>query len=105
MILGAGFSFVGGLPLASMLFEGGEEPAAKKGFDQNAMQRVKDAYTIWKKKHPNSGAEQYLSFLYDTSFSKDLFGHEIHDQLWNQTISYVLRKLVKVTNATHEPYY
>ena len=69
IFLGAGFSFLAGVPLASQIFD--EEPRVDRITRQKLVQRVVEAWRVWHTKH-GGAPEEYLSFL-QQSHSSDWF--------------------------------
>ncbi len=73
VILGAGFSAVAGVPLASQLFEG--RPEVDRVTRQKLVDRVVARWEAWRSRH-NGATEQYLAELERTN------AREFHDAAW-----------------------
>ena len=73
VILGAGFSCIAGLPLASQLFE--SSPEVDRITRRRLVQRVVAGWERWQAR-TRAAPEEYLAFLQDKG------GKEWHDALW-----------------------
>lgn len=103
IILGAGFSYVAGLPLASQLFSTTELPPARSEEDKERMLDVLVAFEAWRSNNSGGTAEEWLRELYpdkDNPLSK-----MIHKTSWEDAIGFGLRRLTTVRNAHPGAYY
>ena len=73
VILGAGFSHIGGLPLASQLFD--ESPEVDRITRQRLVERVIRRWRLWQEK-TGGAPEQYLAYLQEKADG------DWHDALW-----------------------
>jgi hypothetical protein len=65
VILGAGFSYVAGLPLTKELFATSTPPSTKSDRAKRNHEEVMAAWRVWKKDNPEGNAEQWLRLLYE----------------------------------------
>lgn len=103
IVLGAGFSYVAGLPMASQLFATSDLPPTRSQEDKEKMQDVQFAFQAWVASNPRKNAEEWLRVLYtdkDYPLSK-----MIHGTIWEDAVGFGLRRLTTVKSAHPEPYY
>lgn len=98
MFLGAGFSYVAGLPLTSQLFEMAEIPQGCSHTARRQYEEVQTAWRIWKARHPECTAEEWLLVLWES-----------HDALLGTTFENAIRfaaaRLVPVEMNKDQLYY
>jgi hypothetical protein len=101
LILGAGFSYVAGLPLTRDLFDCSKLPLSKSDQDLAALDEVARSYKKWISTAEVRNAELWLAELFEAgSQSKIRFG-----TTYEAAIQFALRRLVDLKNAHPEPYY
>lgn len=103
IILGAGFSYVAGLPLASQLFSTNELPPTRSKRDREKMLDVQSAFQQWESSNIGKTAEEWLRILYadkDNPLSNMLYGTS-----WEDAIGFGLRRLTTVKDAHPGAYY
>src|SRR5215211_1744736 len=82
VFLGAGFSMIGGVPLASQLFDA--QPEVDRITRQRLVQRVLARWIEWKTEHAGA-PEEYLAFFQEND------GHVWRDALWYVGLVIALR--------------
>jgi len=101
VILGAGFSYVGGLPLTAQLFDG-PLPISRNGRDKGRMESVRRAYKEWQTT-TGDGPEQWLRQVYD---ERENPPSPLESSIsWHAVVQYVLRRLCTPKNADAGQYY
>lgn len=101
LILGAGFSFVGGLPLTKDLFL--ELPKFKNGPDEQRMGAVKQAFEAWQANNRDSGPEIWMREMYNQR--ADTQPMQAVGTKWDDIVQYVTRRVSRAKNADAGPYY
>jgi hypothetical protein len=104
VILGAGFSFVTGLPLTRNLFEtGGVLPRSQSAAAETNHREVSSAYTYWLMNHPSTNAEEWLLELYR---QKDDALQEIAQRTtWSKALRFALARLIDLPPGRNSHYY
>lgn len=104
IILGAGFSFVAGLPLARNLFDTvGVLPRSQSLASEKNHREVANAYSVWLKSHRASNAEEWLLELYR---QKDNPVQEMAQQTtWSKALRFALARLVDLPPGKNSHYY
>jgi hypothetical protein len=101
LILGAGFSYVGGLPLTKDLFV--ELPKFKRGLDEQRMVAVKQAFEAWRASNHDSGPEIWMREMYNQR--ADAQAMQALGTEWDDIVQYVARRVSNAKNAKAGPYY
>jgi hypothetical protein len=103
IILGAGFSYVAGLPLTSELFSTSNLPPVRSVEDRANMAAVLDAFSSWRATNPNGNAESWLKVLYDDrDYPLSLMAYGTN---WEHAARFALRQLTQLKNAHPGAYY
>lgn len=103
IILGAGFSYVAGLPMASQLFSDNALLPTRSNEDKAKMIDVQDAFQHWEQKNLGKRAGEWLKALYkdkDNPLAK-----MIHRTSSEDAIGFGLRRLTTANNAHSGAYY
>ena len=103
IVLGAGFSYVAGLPLTSQLFSTTELPPVRSRKDEERMLDVLLAFKAWGNDNPSGTAEEWLRVLYTDK--NNPLSNMIHRTTWENAVGFGLRRLTTVKNAHPEAYY
>ena len=104
VILGAGFSFVGGLPLTRDLFDSKRPlPQAQSRLSQDKYENVRWAFENATRKDPNLSAEQWLAYLYQ--YRENAFQQMMWGTTWDEAVRYALAQLVVLPKGSNTHYY
>lgn len=103
VILGAGFSYVAGLPLTRELYSSSELPTATSVSSLQSYKSVKASFDNWANKNPNASAEVWLSELYEER--ENLLQPMIHGTTWDEAVRFALASLVNLPKGKKAPYY
>ncbi|MBV8858475.1 MAG: hypothetical protein JOZ02_16195 [Acidobacteria bacterium] len=99
VILGAGFSYVAGLPLTKDLFETSILPSTKSDKAKRNHEEVMAAWKVWKKENPEGNAEQWLRLLYENR------GFALLGTTWENALNFAMARLVKLPPGRNAAYY
>jgi hypothetical protein len=104
VILGAGFSFVTGLPLTRNLFDtGGVLPRSQSAAAETNHREVSSAYSNWLMSHPAANAEEWLLELYG---QKDNALQEMAQRTtWSKALRFALARLIDLPSGKNSHYY
>lgn len=104
VVLGAGFSFVAGLPLTRSLFDAtlGLPRAQSPSAAQNHAE-VASAYEMWKQRNPTGSAEDWFLELY--TLRDDALQEKTQGTTWGKAIRFALSRLVDLPNGKNSHYY
>jgi hypothetical protein len=104
IILGAGFSFVAGLPLTRNLFDtNGLLPRSQSSAAEKNHSEVSSAYSVWLRSHPGTNAEEWLLDLYRRKGDPL---QEIGQQTtWSKALRFALARLVDLPPGKNSHYY
>jgi len=111
LILGAGFSWVAGLPLANQLFDG-EVLITSRRSEEN-FEEVINSWNDWKKGNPFKGAEQFISEVYLSPMSQiiswtllvEYLTARLATPLKHDRGAYELRYAGRITRPINNPIY
>ena len=101
VILGAGFSYIAGLPLTRDLFETDELP---RSFSPEAAERhrqVLHAWRAWASKKPGENGEKWLAKLYDLLGAEAL----VYLTSYQDAVDFALARLVQLPPGSKAHYY
>lgn len=104
VILGAGFSFVTGLPLTRNLFDtSGTLPRSQSAAAGRNHLEVSSAYSNWLMRHPGANAEEWLLELY--ALRDDPLQEMVHGTTWSKALRFALSRLVNLPPGSNSHYY
>jgi len=104
VILGAGFSYIAGLPLTRELFAGSEFPIAQYDSSLQSHKGVKSAFENWARNTPTANAEDWLTELYTER--ENPLRAMIHGTTWEEALRFALARLiVDLPKGKNTPYY
>jgi hypothetical protein len=95
IIIGAGFSYVAGLPLTRDIFEDNGHQFTRSKRVQHLFQRVIEEWQAWKKNNEGANTEQWLAHLYSN--------FQLGGVSWEQAVQLLLARLVKIETAQDKP--
>lgn len=99
VILGAGFSYIAGLPLTKDLFDSADLPHTRTKKAIARFEEVRIAWQSWKKVNPGGTAEEWLRLIYDAR------PFATYGTTWEDALDFALARLVRLPYGSNAPYY
>lgn len=103
IILGAGFSYVAGLPLTRQLFEGSTLPQSVSQSSAQSDKEVLASYNAWAASKSAPNAEAWMAELYQER--NNPLQPMLQGTTWDDAVRFALRRLVKLPKGKNAPYY